>query len=109
MKFGGFLKVLRGRRLGLGPKIHAGLGVGVALMLVASVVALLSFRAVRDAQRRIIDESMPSLTAAIRAAQQGSALVNAAPRLVSASSNEELEALKASILDRQGASVQPHR
>ena len=102
MKFGGFLKVLRGRRLGLGPKIHAGLGVGVALMLVASVVALLSFRAVRDAQRRIIDESMPSLTAAIRAAQQGSALVNAAPRLVSASSNEELEALKASILIDKG-------
>ena len=97
MRFGGFLKGLRGRRIGLGPKIHAGLGVGVTLMLAASVVALLSFRAVRDSQRRIIEESVPSLTAAIRAAQQGSALVNAAPRLVSASSNEELDKIKAAV------------
>ena len=61
-----------GRRIGLGLKIYAGFGAGVLLMLAASTVALLSFRAVSDSQRRIIEESVPSLTAAIRAAQQSS-------------------------------------
>ena len=86
-----------GRRTGLGLKIYAGFGAGVLLMLAASTVALLSFRAVSDSQRRIIEDSVPSLTAAIRAAQQSSALVNAAPRLVSASSAEDLAQVKTAI------------
>lgn len=86
-----------GRRIGLGLKIYAGFGAGVLLMLAASTVALLSFRAVSDSQRRIIEESVPSLTAAIRAAQQSSALVNAAPRLVSASSEEDLAQVRTAI------------
>ena len=86
-----------GRRTGLGLKIYAGFGAGVLLMLAASTVALLSFRAVSDSQRRIIEDSVPSLTAAIRAAQQSSALVNAAPRLVSASSEEDLAQVKTAI------------
>ena len=86
-----------GRRTGLGLKIYAGFGAGVLLMLAASTVALLSFRAVSDSQRRIIEESVPSLTAAIRAAQQSSALVNAAPRLVSASSEEDLAQVRTAI------------
>ncbi len=86
-----------GRRVGLGLKIYAGFGAGVLLMLAASTVALLSFRAVSDSQRRIIEDSVPSLTAAIRAAQQSSALVNAAPRLVSAVSAEDLAQVKTAI------------
>ncbi len=86
-----------GRRIGLGLKIYAGFGAGVVLMLAASTVALLSFRAVSDSQRRIIEHSVPSLTAAIRAAQQSSALVNAAPRLVSASSAEDVAEVKKAI------------
>ena len=86
-----------GRRTGLGLKIYAGFGAGVLLMLAASTVALLSFRAVSDSQRRIIEDSVPSLTAAIRAAQQSSALINAAPRLVSASSEEDLAQVKTAI------------
>lgn len=86
-----------GRRIGLGLKIYAGFGAGVVLMLAASTVALLSFRAVSDSQRRIIEHSVPSLTAAIRAAQQSSALVNAAPRLVSTSSAEDVAEVKKAI------------
>ena len=86
-----------GWRIGLGFKIYAACGMGVILMLAASAVALLSFRAVSDSQRHIIEHSVPSLAAAIRAAQQSSALVNAAPRLVSASSDEELAEIRANI------------
>ncbi len=86
-----------GWRIGLGFKIYAACGVGVILMLAASAVALLSFRAVSDSQRHIIEHSVPGLAAAIRAAQQSSALVDAAPRLVSASSDADLAEIKAKI------------
>ncbi len=97
MRLADFAKRLGGWKIGLGLKIYAGFGAGVMLMLAASAVALLSFRAVSDSQRRIIEESVPSLTAAIRAAQQSSALVDAAPRLVSAASDQELAEIKAAV------------
>ena len=85
------------RRIGLGVKMYAAFGLGVLLMLAASAVALFSFGVVSDSQRHITERSVPSLVAAIRAAQQSSALVNAAPRLVSASSESELVEVKLAI------------
>ena len=85
------------RRIGLGVKMYAAFGLGVLLMLAASGVALVAFDVVSNSQRHITERSVPSLVVAIRAAQHSSALVDAAPRLVSASSAAELSEVKAAI------------
>ena len=97
MSLANLLARVESRRIGLGVKMYAAFGAGVLLMLAASVVALVSFGVVSNSQRHITERSVPSLVAAIRAAQQSSALVDAAPRLVSASSAEELIEVKAAI------------
>ena len=101
-------------RISLGTKMYAAFGLGVVLMLAASAVALVSFGVVSNSQRHITEQSVPSLVAAIRAAQQSSALVDAAPRLVSAASEAELNEVKAAIakdrelLDKLIAELQQH-
>lgn len=97
MSLAHLLQRIESWRIGLGIKMYVAFGAGVLLMLAASAVALLSFRAVSDSQRQIIDHSVPSLAAANRAAQQSSALVNAASRLVAASSETEFGQVKAAI------------
>lgn len=97
MSLANVLKRVESWRIGLGFKMYTAFGAGVLLMLAASVVALVSFRVVSDSQRHITEQSVPSLVAAIRAAQQSSALVNAAPRLVSAASEGDLGDVKAAI------------
>ena len=97
MSFADIVKRIESRRIGLGAKMYGAFGLGVVLMLAASAVALLSFRVVSNSQRHITEQSVPSLVAAIRAAQQSSARVNAAPRLVSASSAAELAEVKVAI------------
>jgi len=88
---------VEGRRIGLGAKMYTAFGAGVLLMLAASAVALVAFRDVSNSQRYITEQSVPSLMAAIRAAQASSALVDAAPRLVSASSEAELAEVQAAV------------
>ena len=102
MSLADVFKRIESRRIGLGAKMYGAFGLGVVLMLAASAVALLSFRVVSDSQRHITEHSVPSLVAAIRAAQQSSALVNAAPRLVSASSAAELAEVKVAIAKDKG-------
>ena len=85
------------RRIGLGVKMYAAFGVGVLLMLAASAVALVAFGVVSNSQRHITEHSVPSLVAAIRAAQHSSALVDVAPRIVAASSEAELDEVRAAI------------
>lgn len=97
MSLANLLARVESRRIGLGVKMYAAFGAGVLLMLAASVVALVSFGVVSNSQRHITERSVPSLVAAIRAAQQSSALVDAAPRLVSVSSAEELTEVRAAI------------
>ncbi|MDE0343578.1 MAG: ATP-binding protein [Deltaproteobacteria bacterium] len=97
MSLANLLARVESRRIGLGVKMYAAFGAGVLLMLAASVVALVSFGVVSNSQRHITERSVPSLVAAIRAAQQSSALVDAAPRLVSVSSAEELTDVRAAI------------
>ncbi len=97
MSLAHLLKRVESWRIGLGVKMYAVFGAGVLLMLAASAVALVSFGVVSRSQRHITEQSVPSLVAAIRAAQQSSALVNAAPRLVSASSEAELGQVKAAV------------
>ena len=88
-------------RIGLGIKMYAAFGVGVVLMLAASTVALLSFRAISESQDQIIEHSVPGLAAAIQAVQQSSALVNAAPLLSAASSEAEIVEIKTAIAEKK--------
>ncbi len=97
MSLPNLLKRIESWRIGLGVKMYVAFGAGVLLMLAASAVALVSFGVVSQSQRHITEQSVPSLVAAIRAAQQSSALVNAAPRLVSATSEAELVEVKEAI------------
>ena len=102
MSLARLLKRVESWRIGLGIKMYSAFGAGVLLMLAASAVALVSFGVVSRSQRYITEQSVPSLVAAIRAAQQSSALVNAAPRLVSASSAAELAQVKAAVARDKG-------
>ena len=102
MSLARLLKRVESWRIGLGIKMYSAFGAGVLLMLAASAVALVSFGVVSRSQRHITEQSVPSLVAAIRAAQQSSALVNAAPRLVSASSAAELVQVKAAVARDKG-------
>ena len=102
MSLARLLKRVESWRIGLGIKMYSAFGAGVLLMLAASAVALVSFGVVSRSQRHITEQSVPSLVAAIRAAQQSSALVNAAPRLVSASSAAELAQVKAAVARDKG-------
>ena len=96
------LERVKSRRIGLGVKMYAAFGAGLLLMLTASVAALLSFGVVNRSQRNITDYSVPSLAAAIRTAQQASALADAAPHLVSAASDDELHDANLAIVDDRG-------
>lgn len=93
---------LKSGRIGLGAKMYVAFGAGVVLMLAASTVALFSFRAVSDSQRQINEHSVPGLAAAIQAAQRSAALVNAAPRMVSATSDDELHDIQMAIFEDRG-------
>ena len=97
MSLASLFKRVESRRIGLGFKMYTAFAAGVVLMLAASAVALVAFRVVSNQQRHITERSVPSLVAAIRAAQQSSALVDAAPRLVSATSEAELNQVKTAI------------
>ena len=97
MSLANLIKRVENWRIGLGFKMYTAFAAGVVLMLAASAVALVAFRVVSNSQRHITEQSVPSLVAAIRAAQQSSALVDAAPRLVSASSEPALVEVKSAI------------
>ncbi len=97
MSLADLFKRVENWRVGLGAQMYTAFGAGVLLMLAASAVALVAFGVVSNSQRYITEQSVPSLMAAIRAAQTSSALVDSAPRLVSASSEAELAEVKAAI------------
>ncbi len=99
MNFAGLGRYLAARRIGLGVKMYTVFGIGVLLMLTASTVALVSFGIVSRSQRNIAENSFPSLVAAMRAARQSSALVDAASRLASVTSDAELHDVKLAILE----------
>ena len=71
-------------------RLYLGLGSAVALTMVASLVAWLSFVEVEEAQVRVNELSVPEMVAAFGVARRVGALVDAAPRLTTAESPEEL-------------------
>ena len=71
-------------------RLYLGLGSAVALTMVASLVAWLSFGEVEDAQVRVNELSVPEMAAAFGVARRVGALVDAAPRLTTAASPEQM-------------------
>ena len=73
-------------------QLYFGIGGAVAITLIATGVAWVSFDRVADAQRRVNEGAVPEMATAFGIAQQADAVVAAAPRLTVAESLEELGA-----------------
>ena len=84
------LKRLLESRFLISTQLYIGIGGGVALTIVASLVGWVSFARVGDVQSRVNEDSVPKMAAAFGAAQQSGALVDAALRLTTAVSPEDL-------------------
>ena len=84
------LKRLLESRFLISTQLYIGIGGGVALTIVASLVGWVSFARVSDVQSRVNEDSVPKMAAAFGAAQQSGALVDAALRLTTAVSPEDL-------------------
>ena len=84
-------------------QLYTGIGAAVAITFIASLVAWLAFDRVGDAQTEVNEASLPQLAGSFAVAQRGSALAVAAPRLVGATTPEELAAIEASIREERQA------
>ncbi len=75
------VKRLVGARRGIAVQMYLGLLGAVALTIMASVVALISFNEVRESQEVMNQRTVPDMAAAFAVAQRVGALVDAAPAL----------------------------
>lgn len=87
-----------GNRFGIASQIWVGLGGGVSLTLVASVLALGLMTIVNASQRNVTGTYMPGMIAAFDVAQSSSELVRASPRLIAADTPEDLELVEADVM-----------
>ena len=78
-------------------QLYVGIGGAVALTVAASLVGWFSFSRVAEVQSRVNEGSVPEMGAAFGIAQHSSALVAAAPRLTSATTEEDLAGIAASV------------
>jgi len=69
-------------------RLYLGIGGAVALTMITSLIAWLSFTRVGDSQTRV-DQYVPGMVGAFLLAQQGNALTAAAPRLTAALTRED--------------------
>ncbi len=89
--WGAKVREATGNRFGIASQIWVGLGGGVSLTLVASVLALGLMTIVNASQRNVTGTYMPGMIAAFDVAQSSSELVRASPRLIAADTPEDLE------------------
>ena len=82
-------------------QIYLGIGGAVALTVAASLVGWFSFNRVGEAQSLVNEGSVPELTASFGVAQYSNNLVAAAPRLVSAATQDEFLVVANSIDEDQ--------
>ena len=87
-----------GGRFGIASQIWVGLGGGVALTLVASLLALGLMTIVNSSQREVTGVYMPELIAAFDVARSSSELVRASPRLIAADTPEDLALIDADVV-----------
>ena len=90
-RWGDKIREATGNRFGIASQIWVGLGGGVTLTLVASVLALGLMTIVNASQRDVTGTYMPGMIAAFDVAQSSSELVRASPRLIAADTPEDLE------------------
>ena len=84
-------------------QMYLGIGGALVLTIAASVVGWISFNRVDSAQSQVSEVSLPEMTSALRIAEYTSTLAAAAPRLASAGTPDELNAVSLEIARaRQG-------
>ena len=88
-------------RFRISTQLYGGIGAAVALTMAASLVAWFSFDQVGDAQGFVNERSVPEMSAAFRVAQRAGQLVAAAPRLVAARTQGELDVTAVSVADQR--------
>ena len=91
------LKHLLEGRYRISTQLYLGIGGAVVLTMGASLVGWFSFNSVGDAQSRVNEGSVPGMAAAFGVAQQSSAIVAAAPRLIAAATPETFDQVIAEI------------
>ena len=97
------LSSLLERRNRISTQLYLAIGGAVAFTLAASLVGWFSFNRVGEAQSRVNDSSVPELVAAFGVAQHSGTLVVAAPRLTTAATTEELQAVSEDITEAHEA------
>ena len=90
-RWGDKIRAATGNRFGIASQIWVGLGGGVTLTLVASLLALGLMTIVNASQREVTGTYMPGMIAAFDVARSSSELVRASPRLIAADTPEDLE------------------
>ena len=78
-------------RFRISTQLFAAFGVAVALTVAASLIGMFSFNRVGNAQAAVNEGSLPEMEAAFGVAEYSTSLGAAAPRLVTASSPEEVD------------------
>ena len=91
----------------LSTQLYLGIGGAVVTTMAASIVGWFSLNSVGTAQSHVNDESLPGVVAAFGVAQHGGTLVDAAPRLTTALTPNDLARVSASI-DEARASLEAH-
>ncbi len=96
--WGARVRQATGNRFGIASQIWVGLGGGVSLTLVASVLALGLMTIVNASQREVTGTYMPGMIAAFDVARSSSELVRASPRLIAADTPEDLALVEADVM-----------
>ena len=97
-RWGARVRKATGNRFGIASQIWVGLGGGVTLTLVASVLALGLMTIVNASQRDVTGTYMPGMIAAFDVAQSSSELVRASPRLIAADTPEDLALVETDVM-----------
>ena len=96
-KAGGRFARLLEKRHKISVRMYMGISAALLLFVIASVNSWFAFNTVADAQRGVVDRSLPQITGAFAVAEQSRTLVAAAPRLAAAGTLEELEQVRVTI------------
>ena len=91
------LRSILNLRYRISTQLYMALGSAVALTIAASLVGWFSFNNLGEVQSRVNDDTVPELTAAFKVAQSTAALTDAAPRLASANSFQDLASIASSV------------
>jgi len=97
-RWGAKLRDATGNRFGIASQIWVGLGGGVSLTLVASLLALGLMTIVNASQREVTGTYMPGMIAAFDVARSSSELVRASPRLIAADTPEDLALVEGDVM-----------